>query len=206
MNVRLNKNQKIQILNANDVYRIMQQVLLRQNKIRRHQEHFWVVGLDNANTVLFVELISIGAVNRVHVSPPDVFRMGIYKLATKMILVHNHPSGNLEVSKADEDFTDKLLKVGKIIEIDVIDHLIITETGFVSFANKGIIKRLQQNGLYELKQKESEAIKAFKLQLEREEAEKKKALEIAKRLKDLGSDVEFIKKATGLGKREIGGL
>lgn len=206
MNVRLNKNQKIQILNANDVYRIMQQVLLRQNKIRRHQEHFWVVGLDNANTVLFVELISIGAVNRVHVSPPDVFRMGIYKLATKMILVHNHPSGNLEVSKADEDFTDKLLKVGKIIEIDVIDHLIITETGFVSFANKGIIKRLQQNGLYELKQKESEAIKAFKLQLEREEAEKKKALEIARKMKSDGVDTDIIKKYTGLGKREIGKL
>ena len=206
MNVRLNKNQKIQILNANDVYSIMQQILLRQNKIRRNQEHFWVVGLDNSNTVLFVELISIGAVNRVHVSPPDVFRMGIYKLATKMILVHNHPSGNLDVSKADEDFTDKLLKVGQIIEIDVIDHLIITETDFVSFANEDIIKRLQQSGLYELKQKESEAIKAFKLQLEREEAEKKKALEIAKRLKDLGSDIEFIKKATGLGKREIGKL
>lgn len=206
MNVRLNKNQKIQILNANDVYRIMQQILLRQNKIRRHQEHFWVVGLDNANTVLFVELISIGAVNRVHVSPPDVFRMGIYKLATKMILVHNHPSGNLEVSKADEDFTDKLLKVGKIIEIDVIDHLIITETGFVSFANKGIIKRLQQNGLYELKEKESEAIKAFKLQLEREEAQKQERVEVAKRMKKEGFDDDIIKKLTKLGKREIGRL
>ncbi len=203
MNVRLSEKQKIQILNADDMYGIMQQILLRQNKIRRNQEYFWIVGLSNDNTILFVELISIGAYNRVHVSPPDVFRMAIYKLAVKVILVHNHPSGNLTVSDGDEHFTDRLLKVGKMIEIDVTDHLIITEKGYVSFIENGLMEQLRKNGLYELVEKEKESMKAFKLKLEKQKAKKEELLLVAKRLKSLGSDVDFIKKATGLSKRDI---
>lgn len=203
MNVRLTEDQKIQILNASDVYKIMQQILLRQNKIRRSQEYFWVVGLDNQNNVLFVELISIGGQNRVNVSPPDVFRMGIYKLAVKMILVHNHPSGVLKPSENDKNFTDRLLKVGKMINIKVIEHLIITETDYFSFMNDGLIEEFENNGLYELVKKESEEMKAFKLEIEKKKAIKENSLEIARRLKSLNVDIETIKKSTGLTKKQI---
>ncbi|MEP0265107.1 JAB domain-containing protein [Dokdonia sp.] len=203
MNVRLTEDQKIQILNAGDVYKIMQQILLRQNKIRRSQEYFWVVGLDNQNTVLFVELISIGGTNRVNVSPPDVFRMGIYKLAVKMILVHNHPSGVLTPSENDKNFTDRLLKVGKMIDIKVIEHLIITESDYFSFMNDGLISEFENNGLYELVKKESEEMKAFKLEIAEKKAKKEEALEIARRLKSLDVDIETIKKSTGLTKKQI---
>lgn len=203
MNVRLTEDQKIQILNASDVYKIMQQILLRQNKIRRSQEYFWVVGLDNQNTVLFVELISIGGANRVNVSPPDVFRMGIYKLAVKMILIHNHPSGILKPSENDKNFTDRLLKVGKMINIKVIEHLIITESDYFSFMNDGLIKEFENNGLYELVKKESEEMKAFKLEIEKKKAIKENSLEIARRLKSLNVDIETIKKSTGLTKKQI---
>ncbi|MGX1930135.1 JAB domain-containing protein [Flagellimonas sp. 2504JD4-2] len=84
-------------------------MLLRENKIRRNQEHFWVVGLNTKNKILFIELIGLGAVNRVNADPPDVFRMAIYKLATKVILVHNHPSGVVDASKGDQEFTDRIL-------------------------------------------------------------------------------------------------
>ena len=203
MNVRLTEEQKIQILNASDVYKIMQQILLRQNKIRRSQEYFWVVGLDNQNTVLFVELISIGGTNRVNVSPPDVFRMGIYKLAVKMILVHNHPSGVLKPSENDKNFTDRLLKVGKMIDIKVIEHLIITESDYFSFKNDGLIEEFENNGLYELIKKESEEMKAFKLEIEKKKAIKDNSLEIARRLKSLNVDIETINKSTGLTKKQI---
>ncbi|MFL0070261.1 JAB domain-containing protein [Tenacibaculum maritimum] len=66
MNVRLSKEQKIQILDSTDVYKVMQQVLLRENKIRRNQEHFWVVGLDNSNKILLIEFIGLGAVKLIH--------------------------------------------------------------------------------------------------------------------------------------------
>ena len=203
MNVRLTEDQKIQILNASDIYKIMQQILLRQNKIRRSQEYFWVVGLDNQNTVLFVELISIGGTNRVNVSPPDVFRMGIYKLAVKMILVHNHPSGVLKPSENDKNFTDRLLKVGKMIDIKVIEHLIITESDYFSFKNDGLIEEFENNGLYELIKKESEEMKAFKLEIEKKKAIKDNSLEIARRLKSLNVDIETINKSTGLTKKHI---
>jgi DNA repair protein RadC len=176
---------------------------LRQNKIRRSQEYFWVVGLDNKNTVLFVELISIGGANRVNVSPPDVFRMGIYKLAVKMILIHNHPSGNLNPSENDKNFTDRLLKVGKMINIKVIEHLIITETDFFSFDTVGLIKEFENNGLYELVKKESEDMKKLKQEIEKKKTEKSRSIEIARRLKSLDVDIETIKKSTGLTKKQI---
>ena len=183
MEVRLTEAQKITILNAHDVYSVMQQILLRQNKIRRAQEHFWVVGLKADNTILFVELIGIGAQNRVNVSPPDVFRMGIYKLAVRLILVHNHPSGNLKPSQGDKDITDRLLKVGKMINIEVLDHLIITESGFTSFKDKGIMETLRRSGLYEIVDRESDQVKEMKLRYERKNAEKEKAMDIARKMK-----------------------
>lgn len=203
MNVRLSKAQKIQILNSSDIYKVMQQVLLRENKIRRNQEHFWAVGLDNDNKVLFIELIALGAVNRVNANPPDIFRMGIYKLAVKMILVHNHPSGNITPSKADKDFTDKILKVGKLINIEVIDHLVISEDNYTSFADKGIIKELQHSGLFEIVDREKKALEEWRIKTEKERSVK---LEIAKNLKDQGIDVDAINKATGLTNKEIEGL
>ena len=202
MNVRLTKEQKIKVLNAADIYKVMQQVLLRENKIRRNQEHFWVVGLNNKNKILFVELIGLGAVNRVQANPPDVFRMAIYKLAVKMILVHNHPSGDTSPSVNDKNFTDRMLKVGKLINIDVIDHLVIAEESFTSFAEEGIIKKLQNSGMFEIVEREKEVIKKWNLQMEREKA----TVSIAKKLKAKGVDIDIIKESTGLTKKVIGGL
>lgn len=203
MNVRLSKEQKVKILNSDDVYSIMQQILLRENKIRRNQEHFWVIGLNNANKILFIELVSLGAVNRVTVDPPDVFRMAIYKLAVKMILVHNHPSGNLTPSKADEDFTDRLLKVGKLIKIAVIEHLIITEDNYTSLADNGTIKRLQKSGMYEIVDKDKSRMNEFQERILKEKAEKQKTLDIAKRMKEAGMDEKVIKQMTGLRLNQI---
>ncbi len=200
MNVRLSKAQKIKILNSSDIYKVMQQVLLRENSIRRNQEHFWVVGLDNGNKILFIELIGLGAVNRVNANPPDIFRMGIYKLAVKLILVHNHPSGKIEPSKADKDFTDKILKVGKLINIEVIDHLVISEDNYTSFADKGIIKELQNSGLFEIVSSEKKALEDWRLKTEKERSVK---IDIAKKMLSKNYDIDAIKEITGLTKWDI---
>ena len=203
MNVRLTKEQKIKILNSTDIYNIMQQILLRENKIRRNQEHFWVVGLNNKNKILFVELIGLGTVNRVGANPPDVFRMAIYKLAVQMILVHNHPSGSTEPSKEDLDFTDRMLKVGKLINIEVLDHLVISEEEYTSFADKGIIEKLRKSGLFEIVERDKVELKQWKIDVERNRAKHENSLEIAKRLKAEGMDEKLIKKMTGLYMHEI---
>ncbi|HTJ51748.1 MAG TPA: JAB domain-containing protein [Cyclobacteriaceae bacterium] len=203
MNVRLTSDQKIKILNSTDIFKIMQQILLRENKIRRNQEHFWVIGLNNAHKILFIELVSLGATNRVEVAPPEVFRVAIYKSALRMVMVHNHPSGALEVSEADKNFTDRMLKSGTMLNIEVIDHLVITEEGYTSFSDTGLLYDLKRNGNYEIVEK------GHKAQLEkiRREAEREKELlEIAKKFKKAGVDVKIIQQATGLKKAIINKL
>lgn len=139
MTVRLSKEQKIKILNSEDVFKIMQQILLRENKISRAHEHFWVIGLNNKNTLFFIELIGLGPQNRLLAKPPDIFRMAIYKLALKIILVHNHPSMETTPSKADINATSPIIKAGEVVQIQVIDHLIITEKEYFSFSDNGLL-------------------------------------------------------------------
>lgn len=203
MNVRLTESQKIKILNADDIYTILKNVLMRENSIRRGQEHFWIVGLNNQNKILFIELVALGAQNRVSANPPDVFRMAIYKLATKTILVHNHPSGALEASEADISMTDRMLKVGEIISIKVLDHLIITEKGFFSMADAGIMDKLQKMDTWRLLSKRDRDMKDFKHQLEVESAAKEKTLELAKKMLEKGLSIEDIKEITGLSPAKI---
>lgn len=174
-----------------------------ENKIRRGVEHFWVLGLDGKNKILFIELVSLGAKNRVQIAPPEVFRMAIYKNSDKIILIHNHPSGNMTPSQDDKDFTDRMIKSGKILEIVVYDHFIISEEDYLSFEDETIMDQLRKSGLYELVRREEKELKEFRLKLERQEAERKRSEEIAKSMKAKGYDLDEIKELTGLSKWDI---
>lgn len=203
MNVRLTQDQKIQLSDSGDVYKIMQQILLRENKIGRNQEHFWVIGLDSQSKILFIELIGLGAVNRVGANPPDVFRMGIYKLAVGMILVHNHPSGNLKPSDEDIDFTDKMYKVGQIIRIEVLDHLIITEKSYTSLADKGVFSTIKKSNRYKVIDKDLDDYLEMNREIEADLKLKEEKLEIARKMRAKSIDADTIKEVTGLTKWEI---
>ena len=203
MNVKLTPAQKINVVKTADVFGIMQRILLRENSIRRAQEHFWIIGLNNKNKILFIELLALGATNRITLDPPDVFRMAIYKLATQAIFVHNHPTGNTTPSAADKTFTDHMLKAGQFLRIDVLDHLIITEQKYLSFADSGLMDELRHNGAWELVDKTKADLQTMQLEIEKEKAVKKNSLEIAKKLKDAGMEVEVIKKMTGLKLTDI---
>jgi len=145
MNVRLGKEQKIQVTTAEDIYLIMRQILLRENRMGQNKEHFWVVGLASDQRILFIELASLGSVKEAIVNPSEIFQFAIQKLAVKIILVHNHPSGNLNPSAADEDITDRLIQAGKLVEKDVLDHLIISPEGYFSFEKEGVMDRLRKS-------------------------------------------------------------
>jgi DNA repair protein RadC len=199
MNVRLSSTQKIAVLNSADIFTIMRDILLRENKIRRNQEHFWVIGLNSASKILFIELVSLGATNRVEVKPAEVFRIAIYKSAIRMILVHNHPSGNIKISEADRDLTDRMIKSGNMLAVEVLDHLVITEDTYTSFVDKGIMDELRQSGRYELIDKEKSWLQEMKVEAE----VAKKMREVAISLKKANVDIEAIKNATGLKKTEI---
>jgi DNA repair protein RadC len=206
MNVKLTEAQKISILNSADVYKVMQQVLLRENKIRRSQEHFWVVGLDRKQKILFIELVSLGATNRLSIAPPEVFRMGIYKLAVSMIMVHNHPSGNVKPSAEDMDTTDRMIKSGKMLNIQVIDHLIISDTEYLSFEDKGLMNKLRKSGAYELVAKEKAELKKVQLDEEHKKGREVEKIEMAKKMLRDKLSIDIIRKYTGLTKKDIEAL
>ena len=85
-----------------------------------------MIGMNQAGYILYIELIALGSYKSVDVEPMNVFRVAVMKNASRVILVHNHPSGSLTPSDADKDITDRLIQVGRILNIDLIDHLIIT--------------------------------------------------------------------------------
>ncbi len=203
MNVKLTTTQKIRVANSDDLYKIMQQVLLRENKLRRAQEHFWIIGLDSKHMILFVELLALGQQNRVNINPPEAFRMAIYKLATQAVLVHNHPSGSLELSKADLDLTDYLYKAGHFLNINILDHLIITETDYKSLETEGTMHKLRNSGAWQLIDKTKAELNDMKAEVEKEEAIKQERLTIAKKMRADGYTVEVIKKLTRLTLGEI---
>jgi len=199
MNVRIPKDQNHSISSADDLYPIMQKILLRENKFSRDQEHFWIVGLDQSTKILFIELIGLGRTNRVSTDAHTLFRMAIYKNALRVILVHNHPSGNLTPSDTDIDRTDYYYKSAKILNIEVSDHLIIDEKYYYSFADADEMENIKSSGKYEILTDEQKELMLLK-------NEHEKALKIALKLREMGLDDESIRKATGLRKVDLSEL
>lgn len=202
MNIELTQSERIKILNSDDIYDIMQRILLREDRIDQNREHFWVIGLENNNRILFIELISLGSVNKTLVEPMEVFSFALQKRAVKIILCHNHPSGELKPSDADLDITDRLIQVGIIVDTLVVDHLIITPTTYLSFENTGLLAELNLSTKYVpqyvLEQRiADEAAEIAKLR-------EKEA--IAKQLLKDGVAIELIANATGLSIDEINNI
>jgi len=204
MNIKLSEAQKkADISSSSTIAVIMQQILKRENKLGRSQEHFWVIGLNKAGKILFIELIGLGRQNRVTANPPDVFRMAIYKLAVTLIMVHNHPSGEMKPSNADKLITDRIIKVGEIINVDVIDHIIIDEKNHFSFCDAGIIAELKKSDTWRIVEKEELELREFKRKMDVERGEQKKALQIGRKMKADGINEATIKRLTGLSLKEI---
>lgn len=127
-------NKKIKsILQPKDIWEEMRDY--RDKK----KEYFFVYYLDSRNTILKRELISIGILNQSIAHPREIFEPAIRYLAAEIILVHNHPSGQLEPSDEDLVFTKRIIKAGEFIGIEVADHLIITKDGYFSFAENKLI-------------------------------------------------------------------
>ena len=100
-------------------------------------EEFWILLLNRANRIVSKERISSGGMTGTVVDAKIVFRKAIEGQACAIILAHNHPSGNRQPSQADLKLTRKLQAAGEHLDISVLDHLIITETGYYSFADEG---------------------------------------------------------------------
>lgn len=120
-------------LKPEDVWRGLKD--LRENK----KEHFVVFYLDSRNQEIKREIVSVGSLNANLVHPREVFEPAVKNLAAQIILAHNHPSGSPEPSKDDLEINKRLVKAGKILGIEVLDHIIVTKDRYLSFKEKDLI-------------------------------------------------------------------
>ncbi len=105
-----------------------------QEKIgREKKEHFYILALDSRNHLIQMNNVSTGILDASLVHPREVFKEAIQVSAAKVIVAHNHPSGDSEPSEGDLVITNRLVEAGKILEIAVVDHIIVTSNSFLSF-------------------------------------------------------------------------
>ena len=112
---------------------------LRANFEYRKQEVFSVVFLNRGNKITHIEIISEGGITGTVADPRIILKKALEHNATAIILCHNHPSGNTRPSKADELITQKIKQAAGLLDIVVMDHIIVSNEGYFSFADEGIL-------------------------------------------------------------------
>jgi DNA repair protein RadC len=126
--------EKKKITCSRDVFELIQSKLSDN-----HYEAFWIILLNRANNVLKEVNISEGGLSGTIADPKKIFKMALDNHAASIILCHNHPSGNIKPSEADIKLTKKLKEAGNLLEISILDHLIVGEENYFSFADEGMI-------------------------------------------------------------------
>ncbi|NCC73481.1 MAG: JAB domain-containing protein [Sphingobacteriia bacterium] len=122
------------ITSSHDAFEVLQMHVSDPN-----YEQFFVILLNRGNKVLKTVIISQGGVTGTVVDPKKIFKIAIENGATAIILGHNHPSGNTTPSSADINLTDKIVGAGKLLDINILDHIIIGADKYYSFADNGQI-------------------------------------------------------------------
>ena len=125
---------KPKITGSQDAYELMKPELMDLQ-----HETFWVLLLNRAHQVIKKQVISSGGVSGTVADPKIIFKHALDHLSSALILIHNHPSGNLKPSEADIKLTYKLKQSGELLEVPVLDHIIFTDRDYFSFADQGIL-------------------------------------------------------------------
>ncbi len=126
---------KRKVRSPKDVYTLMYPKMREQKK-----ERFITLYLDTKNQILKEETVSIGSLNASIVHPREVFKSALLESSASVIMIHNHPSGDPSPSREDILVTEKLVEGGKLLGIDVLDHIIIGDGKYVSLKDEGFVR------------------------------------------------------------------
>lgn len=121
------------VRSSEDSERILREFI--DSKRIDYKEFFWVLLLSNAHQVIGISEIGIGNTNGVSVNVKEIYHLALLSNASSIIVAHNHPSGKLTPSKADKSLTDKLKRGLELLDINLLDHLILSSESFTSFSN-----------------------------------------------------------------------
>lgn len=124
----------VKIISSQSIYELMKPELLDL----QHEE-FWLILLNRANILIKKHKISIGGITNTIADPKIIFKTALEYMASSFVLIHNHPSSNLQPSKTDIQLTKNLVNAGKFLELPVLDHLIFTDRGYFSFKDEDLI-------------------------------------------------------------------
>lgn len=125
---------KTQVCKSSDIARFLQ-ISLQD----RQQEVFGVLYLNRANRINHFEIVSEGGITGTVADPRIILKKALEQNAVSIIVCHNHPSGNLQPSRADEQLTQRLKEAAQLLDIHMLDHVIVSEQGYYSFADEGLI-------------------------------------------------------------------
>ena len=125
--------EKKKISSSKDVFELLHPVLGDKKT-----EEFWVLFLNQGNFILDFVNISLGGITSTVVDIREIFRIALSKQSVGIILCHNHPSGNIQPSSHDKSLTEKVKEAGNIMDIRLLDHIIIANNNYYSFADEGI--------------------------------------------------------------------
>ena len=126
--------EKIQIRESKDIYKVLQPYLSDLQT-----EEFWAVFLNQNNRIVGKARLSAGGINQSVVDVRILFKTALEHLSTAIAIAHNHPSGNLKPSQEDLRITKQIADAGKILNIQLLDHLIISQNAYLSFADENIL-------------------------------------------------------------------
>ena len=127
-------NKKERVLTSVDIYSVFKPMLMDLP-----HEEFWILLLSRSNSIIKKELISRGGVSGTVVDAKIIFKLAVENLASSIVLCHNHPSGNLRPSEQDIKITKNLKEGGRLLDIQVLDHVIVCESGYFSFSDEGLM-------------------------------------------------------------------
>ncbi len=126
--------EKPKITSSKSIFEVMQPIISELS-----HEEFWIIYLNNANKIQLKTQMSKGGITGTLVDTRLVFKRALELSATSLILCHNHPSGTLKPSASDISLTNKIKKGGEVLDIKILDHIIVTENSYFSFADEGIL-------------------------------------------------------------------
>ena len=121
-----------------EVVEIFRSIQKAENEIDRMKERLWTMGLDVRKRIVYIELVAMGTLTACLVQAREVYRLAIIRAVSEILVIHSHPSGDPEPSDDDVAITKRLHEAGKILGIELLDHIIVTHgPAFTSFKAQG---------------------------------------------------------------------
>ena len=200
--------------NSKQAYNIFKEILNYEKYELRDKEHFWVMGIDNAGFIVCIYIVALGSGNQVKMTAAEILDIAVGLKSRRIILAHNHPSGNVEPSESDILTTNMLYHSCLPFGIEVLDHLIIAVGKYSSFEELGEMEKIKDDKTYKEYHEgyiEGEE-KGIELGIEEgiQKGEKvgieKEKIAIAKSMLADNIDINIISKHTCLSEKEIESL